>query len=156
MSLPASNISLTYSSPSATPHLSYTPIASPASNQVVIRVHYAAVNPCDIQLWHSPLVGCARFGREGTMGWDYSGTIVAVGDKLKGKWEVGDEVWGICDGPVGSTFFAFAGLGSLQANWHRLPKGHSLNTLPYQIKRQWHVNRAVGLRQKQQQFLSWP
>lgn len=38
------------------------------------------------------------------MGWDYSGTIVAVGDKLKGKWEVGDEVWGICDGPVGGTF----------------------------------------------------
>ena len=41
------------------------------------------------------------------MGWDYSGTIVAVGDKLKGKWEVGDEVWGICDGPVGDDFFAF-------------------------------------------------
>ena len=38
------------------------------------------------------------------MGWDYSGIIVAVGDKLKHKWKVGDEVWGLCDGPVRDSF----------------------------------------------------
>lgn len=37
------------------------------------------------------------------MGWDYSGTIAAVGDNMKGKWEVGDEVFGMCEGPVSST-----------------------------------------------------
>lgn len=104
MSLPASNISLTYSSPSTTPHLTYTSLTSPAVNQVVIKILYAAVNPCDIQLWHSALVGWARLGREGSMGWDYSGIIVAVGDKLKHKWKVGDEVWGLCDGPVRDSF----------------------------------------------------
>lgn len=40
------------------------------------------------------------------MGWDYSGTIAAVGDKLKGKWEVGDEVLGLCDGPVRNPHLA--------------------------------------------------
>ncbi|KAL1601698.1 hypothetical protein SLS60_006613 [Paraconiothyrium brasiliense] len=91
MALPPSNTSLTYASPSATPHLTYTPLKPPAPNQLIIKVLATAVNPCDIQLWHSPLVSWGRFGREGTMGWDYSGTIAAVGDQLKGKWEVGDE-----------------------------------------------------------------
>lgn len=29
------------------------------------------------------------------MGRDFSGTIVAVGDQLKGSWSVGDEVFGL-------------------------------------------------------------
>ncbi|KAJ4348128.1 uncharacterized protein N0V89_009500 [Didymosphaeria variabile] len=100
MALPPSNTSLTYASPSATPYLSHTPLKPPASNQLIIKVLATAVNPCDIQLWHSPLVGWGRFGREGTMGWDYSGTIAAVGDQLKRKWEVGDEIFGMCEGPA--------------------------------------------------------
>jgi NADPH:quinone reductase-like Zn-dependent oxidoreductase len=100
MSVPPSNTSLTYSSPSSTPHLTHTPLKAPSSNQVVVKVLAAAANPCDIQLWHSALVSWGRFGREGTVGWDYAGTIAAVGSNMKGKWEVGDEVFGMCEGPV--------------------------------------------------------
>ena len=105
--LPTSNVSLAYSAPSATPHLAYTPLFPPAAHQLVVEVHYGALNPCDIQLWHSHLVGWARCGREGTIGWDYSGTIAAVGEKLKSKWEVGEEVWGLCDGPVSTDHIVF-------------------------------------------------
>ncbi|KAF1976988.1 NAD(P)-binding protein [Bimuria novae-zelandiae CBS 107.79] len=125
-SLPPSNISLTYSSPSSTPHLTYLPLKDPASNQLIIKVRYAAINPCDIQLWHSTLVGWARFGREGTMGWDYSGTIAAVGDSLKGKWEVGDEVLGLCDGPAAQGTFTKYLTISDKAPIARKPKGWTL------------------------------
>lgn len=67
------------------------------------------------------------------MGWDYSGTIVAVGDKLKGKWEVGDEVWGICDGPVGGTFFTFKlqSLGVCRLIGIGCPR--DIHSIPYRI-----------------------
>ncbi|KAF2443937.1 GroES-like protein [Karstenula rhodostoma CBS 690.94] len=123
MSLPPSNTSLTYSSPSATPHLTYTPLKPLTPNQLIIKVFAAAVNPCDIQLWHSPLVGLGRFGREGTMGWDYSGTIAAVGDKLKGEWEVGDEVFGMCEGPAAQGTFTKYLIVSDKAPIARKPKG---------------------------------
>lgn len=98
--LPESNVSVTYASPGATPRLSYTPLSAPSPNQLLIKVNAAAINPCDIQMWRSTIVGLGRLGREGTMGWDYAGTIAAVGNKLKGKWEVGDEVWGMVESPV--------------------------------------------------------
>ena len=102
--LPDSNTSLTYTTPSSPPHLTHTPLPLPAPNQVLVKIHAAAINPVDIQLWGNPVVGWLAGSKEKGIGRDYSGKIVAVGEELTGKWEVGDEVFGLCNRPV--SFFA--------------------------------------------------
>lgn len=74
------------------------------------------------------------------MGWDYSGTIAAMGDKMKGKWKVGDEVWGMCEGPVSSH----PKDRIMCANRIRPLKGHLQSISPYQIGRPLHGNRDHG------------
>ncbi|KAJ6201439.1 hypothetical protein J3E72DRAFT_409561, partial [Bipolaris maydis] len=106
-SLPESNISLTYTTPSSPPHLTHTPVPTPSPNELLIKVHAAAINPVDIQLWGNPIVGWLAGKKEKGIGRDYSGVIVAVGDEVKkqGRWEVGDEVFGLYNKPAAEGTF---------------------------------------------------
>ncbi|KAI9648816.1 hypothetical protein NHQ30_003457 [Ciborinia camelliae] len=60
---------------------------------LLIKVHYASINPVDTQLWRAGIVSVVS-GSKG-MGRDFSGTIVGIGDRVKGNWCVGDEVFGL-------------------------------------------------------------
>ncbi|EUC48419.1 hypothetical protein COCMIDRAFT_34104 [Bipolaris oryzae ATCC 44560] len=106
-SLPESNTSLTYTTPCSPPHLTYTPVPTPSPNELLIKVHAAAINPVDIQLWGNPVVGWLAGKKEKGIGRDYSGVIVAVGEEVKkqGKWEVGDEVFGLYNKPTAEGTF---------------------------------------------------
>ncbi|EKD18115.1 uncharacterized protein L3040_007705 [Drepanopeziza brunnea f. sp. 'multigermtubi'] len=61
-------------------------------NQILVKVHAASINPCDIQLWRSGLVAVVA-GDKG-MGKDFSGTVVSVGKNVTG-WAEGDEIYGL-------------------------------------------------------------
>ncbi|RAL58189.1 hypothetical protein DID88_002324 [Monilinia fructigena] len=60
---------------------------------LLIKVHFASINPVDTQLWRAGIVSVVA-GSKG-MGRDFSGTIVAIGDQVKGNWSIGDEVFGL-------------------------------------------------------------
>jgi NADPH:quinone reductase-like Zn-dependent oxidoreductase len=62
------------------------------ANEILVKVHAASINPCDIQLWWSGLVAVVA-GDKG-MGRDFSGTVVAVGSGVKG-WAEGDDIFGL-------------------------------------------------------------
>jgi hypothetical protein len=62
------------------------------ANQLLVKVKAASINPVDIQLWGSGLVAVVS-GDKG-MGRDYSGSVVAVGDAVKG-WSIGDDIFGL-------------------------------------------------------------
>jgi len=104
--LPESNTSLTYSQPSSQPHLTHTPIPKPGPQEVLVKIKAAAINPVDIQLWGNPVIGWLAGKKEKGIGRDYSGEIVALGEEASksGKWEVGDEVFGLCNRPVSQAF----------------------------------------------------
>jgi NADPH:quinone reductase-like Zn-dependent oxidoreductase len=61
-------------------------------NEILVKVHAASVNPVDIQLWRSGLVGVVA-GDKG-MGKDFSGTVVSCGKDVKG-WAEGDDIFGL-------------------------------------------------------------
>lgn len=105
-SLPSNFKSLTYTAPSTPPHLTHSPLAPPAPNEVLIKVHAAAINPVDIQLWANPLIGWLAGKKEKGIGRDYSGTIVGVGRELQEKWEEGAEVFGLFNRPTGEGTFS--------------------------------------------------
>ncbi len=74
------------------------PKPAPSGNQVLVRVHAAAVNPLD---WHymrgSPYIMRLESGigapNDSTMGVDFAGTVEAVGAEVT-RFEVGDAVFG--------------------------------------------------------------
>ena len=103
--LPESNTSLTYTSPESQPHLTHTPVAAPGPNEILIKVHAAAINPVDIQLWGNPLIGYIAGKKEKGIGRDYSGEIIAVGEAFQSTWQVGDEVYGLCNRPMAEGTF---------------------------------------------------
>lgn len=71
---------------------------SPAADEILVRVHAAAVNPLD---WHymrgEPYIMRLSSGigapKESSMGVDFSGTVVAVGRDVR-RFKVGDAVFG--------------------------------------------------------------
>ncbi|KAK6583412.1 hypothetical protein PZA11_004488 [Diplocarpon coronariae] len=67
-------------------------VAPLPGNEILVKVHAASINPCDIQLWRSGLVAVVA-GDKG-MGRDFSGTVVAVGESVKG-WAEGDDIFGL-------------------------------------------------------------
>lgn len=105
-SLPESNTSLTYTQPSSQPHLTHTPIPKPGPQEVLVKIKAAAINPVDIQLWGNPVIGWLAGKKEKGIGRDYSGEIVSMGEEASksGKWEVGDNVFGLCNRPVSQAF----------------------------------------------------
>ncbi|KAG4034729.1 hypothetical protein MFRU_002g00820 [Monilinia fructicola] len=60
---------------------------------LLIKVHFASINPVDTQLWRAGIVSVVASSKG--MGRDFSGTIVAVGDQVKGNWSIGEEVFGM-------------------------------------------------------------
>jgi NADPH:quinone reductase-like Zn-dependent oxidoreductase len=98
-SLPATSKSLTYLAPSSPPHVISTPLTPPTANELLVKIHAAAINPVDIQIWNAGLIGWLAGKKEKGIGRDFSGVIVAVGNGVKG-WKEGDEVFGLCSRPV--------------------------------------------------------
>ncbi|ORY12019.1 hypothetical protein BCR34DRAFT_311128 [Clohesyomyces aquaticus] len=106
-SLPPSSKSLTYTHPSSAPHITFSPLTPPGPAELLIKVHAAAINPVDIQLWGNPVIGLLAGKKEKGIGCDYSGVIVGVGKGLKdGKWEEGAEVFGLFSRPTGEGTFS--------------------------------------------------
>ena len=105
--LPESNISLTYKQPSSPPHLTHAPVTKPGSQEILVKVKAAAINPVDIQLWGNLVIGWLAGKKEKGIGRDFSGEIVAVGEEMKqsGQWDVGDDVYGLCNRPVSNVMF---------------------------------------------------
>src|ERR1700743_3630920 len=68
-------------------------IPQPAENEVLIKVYASAVNPVDQKL----VAGASqeKFPTKFplTIGWDVSGVIEAIGDKVR-HYKIGDEVYG--------------------------------------------------------------
>ncbi|KAF2007942.1 GroES-like protein [Amniculicola lignicola CBS 123094] len=113
LSLPPSFKSLTYTSPSTPPHLTHAPLPSPSSlgpKDILVKIHAAAINPVDIQLWGNAMIGWVAGKKEKGIGRDYSGIVVGVGDEVRGegegRWEVGEEVWGLVMRPTGEGTFS--------------------------------------------------
>ncbi|PQE20261.1 hypothetical protein CJF30_00001569 [Rutstroemia sp. NJR-2017a BBW] len=93
-SLPSSYNALRFSTLAGPLTIESKPISTlQTASTLLIRVHYASINPVDTQLWRAGIVSVVS-GEKG-MGRDFSGNIVAIGDRVKGNWSIGDEVFGL-------------------------------------------------------------
>jgi NADPH:quinone reductase-like Zn-dependent oxidoreductase len=91
--LPSSFSALVSTTAAAPLKIVTQPMPKLLSNNILIKVHAAAINPVDVQLWKSPIL--SRLGGvEKGFGRDYSGVIVKIGDAVTG-WKVGDECFGL-------------------------------------------------------------
>lgn len=71
--------------------LEQIPVPAPAAGEVLVRVHYASVNPVD---WKLQLAGALKF--PAVPGGDLAGEIVALGADTDG-WHCGDAVVAVVD-----------------------------------------------------------
>ncbi|KAF8470711.1 hypothetical protein BDZ91DRAFT_693667 [Kalaharituber pfeilii] len=103
--LPTHTTALTFSPSSRTPRTpTITVLPLPrtlAVNEVLIKVHHAALNPVDTQILHFPplriIPGLYRSAIG--LGKDFSGTIAAVGSGVtESEWAMGEEVMGLLPG----------------------------------------------------------
>ncbi|KAL2063746.1 hypothetical protein VTL71DRAFT_5551 [Oculimacula yallundae] len=104
MTLPEINKCLRFQGlPGSDPAIIEKDILPLPSNEILVKVHAASINPCDIQLWRSGLVSVVS-GDKG-MGKDFSGTVAAVGEKVSG-WAEGDEIFGLLFHVFGQSTFS--------------------------------------------------
>lgn len=68
------------------------PVPSIAADDVLLKVHAAAVNPVDWKIREGYLQAMIPFDMPLTLGWDVAGEVVAVGADVSG-WQVGDAVY---------------------------------------------------------------
>lgn len=68
------------------------PMPSIAADDVLIKVHAAAVNPVDWKIREGYLQGMIEHQMPLILGWDVAGEIVAVGAQVS-DWQVGDAVY---------------------------------------------------------------
>lgn len=74
--------------------IEYRPIPEPASGEVLVRVAAAGVNPVDWKLFSGgPLHDSYERHLPSGNGYDFAGTIAALGDQVEG-WRIGDRVFG--------------------------------------------------------------
>lgn len=92
MSRPDTNKALRFTGIGADLEINEQEIGPLPANEILVKVKAASINPVDIQLWRSGLVGVVA-GDKG-MGRDFAGTVVEVGRDVKG-WAEGDEVFGL-------------------------------------------------------------
>lgn len=92
MALPTTCKALRFTTPGSDLVLVEKAIPTLSTSEVRIKVHAASINPVDVQLWKSPLLGVVA-GDKG-IGRDFSGTVLAVGSDVKG-WVEGDEMFGL-------------------------------------------------------------
>ena len=101
MVLPTINKALRFSSLGGDLELLETEVLPLPTNEILVKVHAASINPCDIQLWRSGLIAVVA-GDKG-MGKDFSGTVVSVGSGVRG-WAEGDDIFGLLFHVVCSRF----------------------------------------------------
>ncbi|KAB0669902.1 NADP-dependent oxidoreductase [Oryzomonas sagensis] len=68
------------------------PLPQPGKDEILVRVHAAAVNPVDWKIREGYLKGMLNSRLPLIMGWDLSGTVEAVGPEVV-RFKVGDEVF---------------------------------------------------------------
>jgi NADPH:quinone reductase len=73
---------------------SNAPAPTPASGEVLVRVHASAVNPIDAAIAAGMLTGMFDHEYPITLGRDFAGTVEALGDGAD-SFAVGDEVFGV-------------------------------------------------------------
>ncbi|KAN0093758.1 GroES-like protein [Hyaloscypha variabilis] len=103
MVLPTINKTLRFSSLGGDLEILEKEVLPLPANEILVKVHAASINPCDIQLWRSGLVAVVA-GDKG-MGKDFSGTVVGVGSEVKG-WVEGDDIFGLLFHIFGQSTFS--------------------------------------------------
>ncbi len=83
----------TYGSPEAIKFSNDVPKPTVAPGQLLIEVHSAGVNPVDLKICEGKLKQAVPLKFPATIGLDFSGVVVTVGDNVTG-FETGDEVFG--------------------------------------------------------------
>lgn len=73
--------------------LEQRPVPQPGSEDVLVRIHASSVNPVDWKVREGYLKDMLPHRLPLTLGWDFAGQIVAVGDQVSG-WQIGDAVYG--------------------------------------------------------------
>lgn len=71
------------------------PVPKPADNEILIRIAYTAVNPVDWKICEGLLKERLPHQFPLIPGWDASGTIAAIGNKVS-QFSVGDKVYAYC------------------------------------------------------------
>jgi hypothetical protein len=97
MALPQTFKALTYATslPPSTPHVTRRPLTPPAPKTLLIKVHAAAANPVDLQLFNNTLMRWISQEEKG-VGVDYAGEIVALGEGTSEQgWKVEERVCGL-------------------------------------------------------------
>jgi NADPH:quinone reductase-like Zn-dependent oxidoreductase len=92
MAAPSINKSLRFTTPRGNLEVVEKEIPPLPANELLVKVKAASINPVDVQLWGAGLVAVVA-GDKG-MGRDFCGTVVAVGNDVKG-WAVGDDIFGL-------------------------------------------------------------
>jgi NADPH:quinone reductase-like Zn-dependent oxidoreductase len=84
-------------------HVVERPSPTPSAGEVLVRVAAAGINPVDVAVRAGfyPLLGEPPF----TIGWDISGTVVAVGNGVSGL-KAGDDVFGMPFFPKSAAAYA--------------------------------------------------
>ena len=72
--------------------LANAPVPTLESNDVLIKVHAAAVNPVDWKIREGYLAEMIPYQFPVTLGWDVAGEIAELGEGVTG-WSVGDAVY---------------------------------------------------------------
>nr|WP_294178742.1 alcohol dehydrogenase catalytic domain-containing protein [uncultured Schumannella sp.] len=71
------------------------PVPTPAPDEVLVRVAAAGVNPVDWKIFSgAPLFDDYDRNLPSGTGYDFSGTIAAIGDAVPPEWQLGDRVFG--------------------------------------------------------------
>jgi reticulon-4-interacting protein 1, mitochondrial len=122
MDYPSTNKALRFTTPGSVIEVVEKDVPPLPANELLIKVHNVSINPCDVQMWKSPVVGLVA-GDKG-IGRDYSGTVVAVGSNVKG-WSQGDKVFGLLFQVVCSLTVL---TGTYADALDSLAKGLSVNT----------------------------
>ena len=65
-------------------------------NDVLVKIHAAAVNPIDCKVREGVFAGMFQHQLPLTLGWDFSGEIVELGSQVK-NWKLGDAVYALSD-----------------------------------------------------------
>lgn len=69
------------------------PVPNVGSNEVLVRIHAASINPLDTKIRKGELKLLLHYDMPLTLGNDFAGTIIEVGKDVT-KFNVGDEVYG--------------------------------------------------------------
>ena len=89
---PTENAALRFKSVGGDLEIVHRSIPALPANQILVQVCAASINPVDIQLWRSRIVGVV--GGDKGMGSDFAGCVAAIGKDITG-WEVGDWCFGL-------------------------------------------------------------